>query len=220
MSDTARVAFVMFDLDGTLVDTARLYLDGVPLVVPKHLGRRIAIDEYMDLWGHDVRAWFARAAGERHEQAIDAMYATFEGFYIANHHRCPLYDGVAEGITLLKQRGLRVGVVTTRPQWRAELVRQFSCASAIDFIVGGDRVRRREPFPDSLAFAIERHGGGASMCAYVGDKAVDVEAARASRHDVISVGALWGCRDEVALLASQPDQAFSRFNDCVNWLLN
>jgi HAD superfamily hydrolase (TIGR01549 family) len=211
----------MFDLDGTLVDTSSLYLEGVPQVVRRHLGRDIDVSDYMDLWGHDVRQWFARAAGEERDAAVDAMYADFEAYYIANHQRCPDYLGVAEALESLKSRGHRVGIVTTRPQRRAELVRELPWAPAIDFVVGGDRVKHRKPAPDSLDFAIARYCGTGQAWShvYIGDNASDIVAAKASRYPVTSVAALWGCRDRESLLAAGPDRACESVYACTRSLL-
>jgi phosphoglycolate phosphatase-like HAD superfamily hydrolase len=125
-----RSLFVMFDLDGTLVDTSTLYLTGVPLVARRHLGEAVDVNDYRDLWGHDVREWFVRAASLPRRSSegaelnlVDLMYADFEAFYIANHHACPAYPHVAEGLACLKDLGHTVGIVTTRrnggPSWYA-----------------------------------------------------------------------------------------------------
>jgi HAD superfamily hydrolase (TIGR01549 family) len=227
-----RMTFVMFDLDGTLVDTSALYLQGVPLVVYRHLHQEINVDEYADLWGHDVRQWFARAVAKHaHDgattrasltanQLIDDMYAEFEEFYIANHGACPVYAAIAEGLTQLKADGHIIGVVTTRPQRRADLVYEFEWAAHIDFVIGGDRVARRKPFPDALdlAVALHRNADSDAMNLYVGDNAIDIQAARASRHPIVSVAALWGARDADALIAAHPDHRFDSFRDFADWL--
>ena len=208
----------MFDLDGTLVDTASLYLEGVPRVVRKHLGVDISPDDYLDLWGRDVRDWFTRAAGAGGAALVDTMYADFEDYYFATHRRCPVYDGVAEGMALLKRDGARIGIVTTRPQRRAELARELPFASHLDFIVGGDRVARRKPAPDSLDFAIERYAPTRSPRGYVGDTVLDVQAAKAARRQVLAVAALWDCRDRNSIMAAAPHAAFENFTECAQWL--
>ena len=212
------MSLVMFDLDGTLVDTASLYLTGVPFVVDQVLGRRIDVADYMDLWGCDVREWFARAAGDPALPVIDDMYSVFERYYVLNHGGCPAYPGVAEGMARLDARGDVLGVVTTRPQRRAELVREFPWGSSLSFVVGGDGVRRHKPAPDGLDFAIDRYGAGTATRIYVGDNASDMKAAKASRHSIVSVGALWGCRDGSGLLAADPDCSFTHFRDCAEWI--
>ena len=219
---SAGAGLALFDLDGTLVETADLYLSGVPRVVREHLGHDVAVGDYVDLWGQDVRTWFARAAGDAESPVVDEMYAAFEAYYVAHHGRCAAYPGVAEGLAALEDRGYRIGVVTTRPQRRAELVRDFPWSSAIDVVVGGDRVARRKPAPDSLDLAVDLLGSGRSegRPVYVGDTALDVRAARASTHAVLGVAALWGSRDRAALMAAHPDHAFETFGDCVDWLID
>lgn len=209
----------MFDLDGTLVDTSALYFEGVPRVVRRHLGTEVQPDAFADLWGHDVRKWFERAAGSGRAAVVDSMYADFEAFYVANHRDCPVYDGVGDGLRRLKESGARIGIVTTRPQRRAELVSQFAWSAEVDFIVGGDRVERRKPHPDPLDFSIARYGHGCSTRTYAGDTELDIAAARAAREPLVAVAALWGTRDRASITAAGPQAAFETFGECADWLI-
>ena len=212
----------MCDLDGTLIDTSRLYFEGVPPIVARHLGVRAAPRELLPLWGRLARHFFAHFADRvgAPESAVDAMYAEFEDYYNAAHNRlAKVYDGVAEGLARLRRAGLAVGVVTTRPSGRGGPVGAMDLARQLDFIVWGDMVARAKPAPDGLEHALAAHGDPERGGFYIGDTANDVTAARRCRHPVRAAAALWDAMDRDALLAAGPDAAFERFGDFADWVL-
>ena len=213
---------VMLDLDGTLLDTRMLYFIGVPVIVEKYLGMRVGKEDFMDLWGLDIRICFERfiATAGRPAALVDEMYAGFEDWYIANHsaYATP-YADVGPGLARLTMAGIRMGVVTTRTQRRAELVYDFPWGRWMNFVVGGDKVSRRKPCPDSLDHAIEKFGEGRQRYIYLGDNKSDVEAAKSSHYSIVSAGALWGAEQPEKLRASEPDFLFPTFESFSRWVL-
>lgn len=212
----------MCDLDGTLVDTSRLYFEGVPPIVAKHLGIQAEARDLLPLWGRLARHFFAHFAARAGapEAAVDAMYAEFEGYYNEAHNRlATVYDGVPEALARLRREGLKVGVVTTRPSRRGRPVLAMELARQLDFIVWGDRVARAKPAPDGLELALAAHGDPARGGFYIGDTANDVAAVRRCRHPVRAAAALWDAMDRDGLRAAGPDAAFERFADFADWVL-
>ena len=212
----------LFDLDGTLIDTRDLYFVGIPKVTKKFLDLEIRMQENMDLWGKDVKVWFKRfieQKGIEDDDLNDKMYDSFEKWYIDNHSDVvEYYNGIDDVLSLLKRKGWTIGIITTRPQHRAELANQLRWGHYIDFIIGGDRVTNRKPAPDSVNLAIEIEGADNCKAFFMGDNASDIMAAKSSKYDVKSFAALWGSEKPKALLDSEPDMKFSSVEEFQNWI--
>lgn len=215
-------AFIMLDLDGTLIDTSELYFKGVPEIVKRHMG--IAVDgrDILPLWGQFARNffdYFANAAGRNDQGLVDAMYQDFCGYYNENHNRLTtVYPGVDAHLGGIAATVHAVGVVTTRPMARSAPVLLMSWVRHIDFFIWGDQVARNKPYPDGLDAAIKGHAADQDMCVYAGDNPHDMAAAQACHRRVISVAALWGAMNRDALLAADPDIAFETFKDFAAWV--
>lgn len=216
-------SLLMFDLDGTLIDTSQLYFQGLPPIVERHLGISITRDDILPMWGQFARNYFAHFAqrvGRKDESLIDTMYAEFSRFYNDMHNELSTpYEGVCDLLPSIREAVHAVVVVTTRPTSRSAPVMQMSWAGEVDGFVWGDQVARKKPFPDGIEEAINRHGRDGCRCVYVGDNRHDIEAAQAARPSTLGIGALWGAMDRDGLLAAAPDLSFETFRDLGDWVL-
>lgn len=212
---------IMLDLDGTLLDTSRLFFEGVPPIVNTHLGMEIAPEALLPLWGQHARKFFVHFAtkfGEADEALIDTMYAEFERFYNKAHNSLSRpYAGVADHLPRFRRAGFRTVVVTTRPTSRSAPVLELPLCEWIDHFVWGDMVARSKPAADGLVSALQHYGAPKGV--YAGDNPHDMAAAKTCPLPVQSVAALWGAIDKAHLLASAPDQAFGAFAEFVDWAL-
>lgn len=214
---------VVFDLDGTLIDTSRLYFEGIPLIVRRHLGRSVDAEELLPMWGRLAReffAHFARLEGCRDEAVVDRMYAEFGRFYRSRHNAVSRpYPGVEEELPRIRRAARAMGVVTTRPSDRSGPVLRMDWAREMDFFIWGDEVANPKPAPDGIDAAMERYGGSGIGGVYAGDNVHDIRAAQASRHPVLAVAALWGTFHEADLLAAGPDRSFTSFSAFARWVV-
>jgi len=207
---------VMLDLDGTLVDSIGIFLSGLPAAAARH-EVSITPTEVLESRGEFVRDLIRRKAGD--EERTKQIYADFERFFFEEHD-CTVtaFPGVAEGLARLRTAVRSLGVVTSRPRARADLISSFPWSKALDFVISGDDAPRKKPFPDALDAAIQRHGVGCTRFIYLGDSWVDIEAARQSRNSIFAAAACWGQQERARLMASRPDGSFTDFLSFVRWV--
>jgi phosphoglycolate phosphatase len=187
---------VLFDLDGTLLDTAG--------DIHMALNRTLAEFRWQAMSEGDVRRMIGRGApiliertaaaqGRALEEPMHTQMA--ERFF---HHYGALqeneefgarpYAGVGEALETLHRAGLRTAVVTNKQErFATGLLRRLHLRDWIDVVVGGDSCERRKPDPQPLLFACERLGAAPSRTLMVGDSINDVKAARAAKIAVVCV---------------------------------
>jgi HAD superfamily hydrolase (TIGR01549 family) len=207
---------VMLDLDGTLLDSIEIFLSGLPAAAARHQVS-ITPTEVIQSRGEFVRDFIQRQAGD--EERTRRIYEDFEAFFVEAHDRLVrVFPGVVEGLARLRKAVRSIGVVTSRPRARADLVYRFPWSKALDFVISGDDAPRKKPFPDALDAAIQRHGTGCTRFIYLGDSWVDIEAARRSSTCILAAAACWGQQERERLMAAQPDGAFPDFLSFVSWV--
>ncbi|WP_148714934.1 HAD family hydrolase [Chitinolyticbacter meiyuanensis] len=184
---------VLFDLDGTLADTAadlggalnRLLLEeGLP-IQPYSAIRPIA--------SHGARGLLELGFGVT---PADPRFAELRQRFLDHYAYCltaetTLFDGIAPLIEQLAARDLAWGIVTNKPaRFTDPLVAQLSWPVPPAVIVSGDTVGVAKPDPKPMRFAAEQLGLPANLCWYVGDAERDIEAGRAVEMKTVLAG--WG----------------------------
>jgi phosphoglycolate phosphatase len=191
-----RFRAVLFDMDGTLVDT----LPDIAAAVNKALVElglmALDLQHIATLIGNGPRilsrraleAQPALAAGQR-DRFVEPLLAGYARHYetqagMLGH----VFPGTLEGLRELSERGLRLGVVTNALQRLAETVlTRFGIAPHLQLIIGGDRVTRPKPHPEPLWRACDHFGIDPQQALMVGDSVNDVAAARAAGCAVVCV---------------------------------
>lgn len=187
-------AAVLFDLDGTLLDSAPDFvatanrMRQVRQLPPVDAGRLRAVVSK----GSRAMLEVAFPQMETHER--HALIPEFLDIYeslIGQHAR--LFEGVEAMLQALEQAGTRWGIVTNKPEYLARLVLpQLGWQQRCAVLIGGDTLAERKPHPLPLQVAAQRMGMVAAACVYVGDDERDIIAARAA--GMPSVAVLWGYR--------------------------
>ncbi|MDR1712624.1 MAG: HAD-IA family hydrolase [Coriobacteriales bacterium] len=189
---------ILFDLDGTLIDTKGLILRSFRHATRTVLDRVIPDDVLMDMVGIPLRDQMEKLSPEH----ADELTAT----YREHNHR--LHDelirgfaGVAETLEQLAAAGLRLGVVTSKRNALAQRgLDCFDLGGYFELLIGSDDTSRHKPLPDPLLLAASRLSVEPARCAYVGDSPYDMQAARAA--GMLAVAALWGMFERQRLLAA------------------
>ncbi|MGV8960450.1 MAG: phosphoglycolate phosphatase [Stenotrophomonas sp.] len=185
---------VLFDLDGTLLDSAPDLLAAANAMLAARSRAPLTLAQLRPVVSKGSRAMLAVAFPELDEEGCSALVPEFLGGYEALIGRhAVLFDGVADMLLALEQAGSPWGIVTNKPEYLARLILpQLGWEQRCAVLIGGDTLAERKPHPLPLLVAAQRIGFAPGQCAYVGDDERDIVAARAA--GMPSVAALWGYR--------------------------
>lgn len=184
---------VLFDLDGTLVDTAP-DLGGAANDLLAELGKpSVPLARYRPDTSRGARGLLHIALGITPDDGDYAHH--FERFLTLYRKRLSRdsrpFPGITEVLQGIARAGLCWAVVTNKPLWLAEpLLQDLDLRPACASLVGGDSTEKRKPAPDPLLLACRHVGVEPAECVYVGDDVCDIEAGRAAHMGTIVAG--WG----------------------------
>jgi phosphoglycolate phosphatase len=176
-----RPMLIVFDLDGTLVDSRRDLADSTNDVLASYGAAPLSIDDVAGMVGEGAKVLVERAlgaAGLRPDEP-DAL-RRFRGFYdrrLLDHTRA--YDGMAATLDELHRRGHVMAVLTNKPQAPSErLIGALGLAQYFRHVIGGDGDLPRKPAPEGLQGLQRREPAAAGETWLVGDSMIDIETAR------------------------------------------
>ena len=211
---------VLFDLDGTLADTARDLLHALERLCHQEQVDAPCYEEFRPTVSLGSIAMLKLAFDcEPGSRLFDDLRDRFLALYrqdLATHTE--LFPGMAEVLTELEANGVKWGVVTNKPGWLTEpLLAALGLDHKATCVVSGDTLPKRKPHPDQLLFACECAGVTPQSVVYVGDARVDIEAG--SRAGMRTVAALFGYippgEDPYAWRA---DKEIARPDELIEWL--
>lgn len=208
---------VLFDLDGTLVDTREDIAQCLNFTL-KELGRPLlSLEQVVRLVGDGVRPLLSKAAGIETPEDVQKALSIFLPFYFAHcTDRARLYPEVLE--TLRRLRGVPMGVVSNKPQAHTEkTLRDLGLEEFFLLALGGDALPQRKPEPEPVWEALRRLGVQREGAVLVGDSGIDIETARRAGIPVWAV--TWGFRPEEELRRLHPDRMVTRFSEIGEWAL-
>jgi pyrophosphatase PpaX len=197
-----RFPVVLFDLDGTVVDSGAIILASMRHATREVLGRDFGDEELMrTVGGPGLEAQMAVFAPERVNELVRVYRAHNEPL----HEELEACTGMEDVLVRLHQEGRRLGVVTAKRRSTVELAfARVPIAHLFETVVGGDETEKHKPDPEPLLLAAERMGARPDETAYVGDSPFDVRAAKAAGMHAIAV--TWGrIHDRERLEREEPD---------------
>jgi phosphoglycolate phosphatase len=175
---------ILFDLDGTLVDSVRDLQDAVNVVLAEEGLRAIDVDETKSMVGDGAAKLVERAVAavggdqERLPILVERFLAGYEAS--ASRYTEP-YPSVQDALKELAELGLPLAVVTNKP-YRAtiQILENLGMHTFFRAIIGGDTLPERKPHPAPILMALEHLGVEPEAALMVGDNYHDVQAARAA----------------------------------------
>ena len=211
---------VLFDLDGTLLNT----LDDIADAVNRTLAVRGLpahdCEAYRWFIGDGARVLVTRALPEhrRTEDEIDSCLAAFKNEYSRNwHHKTHPYAGIPRLVAMLQTAGIKMAVVTNKPHTFSETCcRHYFPPGTFDAVVGqkdGHPVKP-DPYPAFQAAAFLQVTP--SDCLFLGDSGIDMETALAA--GMFPVGALWGFRPQDELETAGAAACIAHPRELLKWI--
>jgi phosphoglycolate phosphatase len=187
------VPTIVFDLDGTLIDTAPDLIDTLNAILTRHDVAPVAFDEARTMIGAGVKPLLQRALASKGKQLppeeIDRLFAEYLEIYAAHiADRSRPFPGLEQALDALAAQGCRLAVCTNKLEWLSvKLLKELKLASRFAAICGQDTFTMRKPDPDMLRLTIVRAGGDTGHAVMVGDSMTDVATARAAGIPVVAV---------------------------------
>ncbi|MGE0385742.1 MAG: phosphoglycolate phosphatase [Gammaproteobacteria bacterium] len=212
------VKLVLFDLDGTLIDSAPDLAAAVNAML-RDIGRAPQPERRIRDWigggGRQlIRRALAGAPGEPADEAFaDEAYRIFVGHYARNLDASTrVYPGVREGFGRLRARGIGIGCVTNKPaRFTDPILRALDLAAEFAVVVSGDTLPVMKPDPAPLLHAARLCGAAPAECAMVGDTSLDIDAARAAGIRAVWVSYGYSASDDPARIT--PDAVIDTIAD-------
>ena len=187
---------MLFDLDGTLVDTAADIAHALNQTLAERGWQPLAVSDVAQMIGRGAPILIERAAaagghalaGADPAALLERFFEHYGALEESNQAAASPYPGVLETLHTLHRAGMLIGVVTNKQhRFAIALLRRLGLFDWIDVVVGGDTCERRKPDPQPLLFACERLKIEPSQALMVGDSVNDVRAARAAHIPVLCV---------------------------------
>lgn len=211
---------VMFDLDGTLLDSVPDLGAAVDAMLLQ-LGRPPAgIERVRDWVGNGALVLVRRAlAGGLEHDGVDECeaeraLALFLEAYAGGHALTTVYPGVIGTLEWLAQRDVPLAVITNKPErFVRPLLQEKGLDRFFGWIVGGDTLPRQKPAPDGLLHVMASVGVSADACLFIGDSRTDIQAARAA--GMRCVGLRYGYNHGRPIDEENPDLALDQLGQLI-----
>ena len=191
---------VIFDLDGTLLNTLDDLADSVNYALSKMNYPPRDKSEIRLFLGNGIRNLMKLSVPDGiSDEDFDKVFAIFKEYYnIHNQDKTKPYDGVIKLMHDLKNKGIKMAIVSNKVQSAVDQLREKFFSDVIDIAIGDNPDMKRKPEPDSCFKALELLESDTKNAVYVGDSEVDMATAKNAGLDLITV--LWGFRDRDFLI--------------------
>jgi pyrophosphatase PpaX len=183
-----RYPVVLFDLDGTVIDSGAIILASMRHAAETVVGGSWADDELMKaVGGPGLEAQMVALDPGR----VDELVRVYREHNEPLHATLECCAGMDDALATLRDRGHRLGIVTAKRRLTVDLAfARLPIEQLFETVVGGDETEHHKPHPEPLLLALERLGASPADAAYVGDSPFDMQAAKAA--GLYAIGVSWG----------------------------
>jgi len=209
---------VLFDLDGTLVDSVPGIYDAVQRVLHELERPPCNLSEVRQWVGNGSRTLMARALNTEDHSAIQTALTAFERHYAQTLINTTLYPGVIEGLQQLQQAPIVMACVTNKARaFTLPMLNMLGLTGFFNVVLGGDEMRQLKPAPAGLLQACASLQVAHTASIMVGDSANDLQAAQAAGIESIAVN--WGYPQGESLVNYGPSLIADSFHELTTALL-
>lgn len=199
---------VLFDVDGTLIDTAELIADALEFACRRHLGRTHPRETYYALIGKPAIVQMEILGGDKAPEMMDTAIA----YYEEHHEEEQPFAGALDTLARLKEVGIRLALVTSKTRYELNpTLERVPLQRYASVIVTADLTTRPKPYPDPVYLALQTLQIGAHESLFIGDSPYDLQSGRAA--GVHTGAATWGPHPRAALEAEKPDHLFTSYRE-------
>lgn len=206
---TKNITTLLFDFDGTLLNTNELIIHTFTKVLDKHFPNSYGRDDIMEFIGPSLNQTFEAIAPSRTEELIKE----YRELNLALHDEMvSVYDGVEETLYLLKNRGLKMAIVSTKK--KATILhglRLMGVSELFDTVISLDDVINPKPDPEPILKALKELSSSAAESLMIGDNSHDIEGGRNA--GVRTAGVAWSAKGEEFLATFNPDYMLQHISD-------
>jgi len=215
-----RYEAILFDMDGTVLYTLEDLHDAINAALA-HFGMpALTLEQVRAYVGNGSARLVELAVPEgTTEETRQAVLDWYKPYYDAHCNvKTRPYAGIPELMLELRAAGLRLVIISNKPDSAVRLLAEDHFPGLLDLAVGETAQVRRKPWPDMIEVSAARLGLDKSRCLYVGDSEVDVLTAKNAGIDCASV--CWGFRSREQLLEAGAERIFDSTDSLRDWILS
>lgn len=212
----ANICNIIFDLDGTLIDSSDGIVEAANYAFDQLNLQRPDPNEIKKYIGYPLDQMFSQFGGQNYEEFLN-IFREYGNRSIVNAAR-PL-DGVEITLGLLKQFEFNLGIATTKCQYHLDaIVARLGWVNYFDVLCGSDKIAHVKPDPEQIMLVMKMISGTPDNTIVVGDTINDINAAHAAGLKAIAIPSLFG--DQKDLIESKPDITLDSIGQLVECLIN
>ena len=206
--DKDMIKLCIFDLDGTVLDTVESIAYFANEALKKNGIVPIEVGEYKYLAGRGIAnlvRGMLNFRGCYSDELYEKVFCDYDTAYNASPtYKSKIFDGLKEILDKIKAGGVRMAIVSNKPDFAArEVVRSLYGEGYFDFVTGQVPGGVLKPDPSVVLSVMEKFGATREECIYVGDTSTDMKTGKNA--EMLTVGVLWGFRGREELLSNGAD---------------
>jgi phosphoglycolate phosphatase len=210
---------IIFDLDGTLLNTSRDICKVLNNSLSAFSLPNISLEKTIEYVGNGAKKLVERAVPEQNKEIVNEVYKHYSAhFAVCDNNLTTLYEGEEEVLKTLKRKGCKLAIITNKPQKATDGVYLKHLSEFnFDLVLGQSETFPLKPEADSTLYAIKKMGVNKSDCLFVGDGETDVLTAKNAGVDCLSV--LWGYRDYNTLKKAGAAHFAKSYTELLNFVI-